>query len=61
MLLFSTDFPHWQFDGDDVLPEGLPDAHLKKLLVDNPLETYPRLRGTVETRDNAAPRKEAVR
>ena len=25
MLLFSTDFPHWQFDGDDVLPAGLPD------------------------------------
>ena len=23
MLLFSTDFPHWQFDGDDMLPAGL--------------------------------------
>ena len=23
MLLFSTDFPHWQFDGDEMLPAGL--------------------------------------
>ena len=23
MLLFSTDFPHWQFDGDEMLPAGI--------------------------------------
>ena len=23
MLLFSTDFPHWQFDGDAMLPAGI--------------------------------------
>ena len=44
MLLFSTDYPHWQFDGDDVLPDGLPETRSGRMLVDNPLETYPRLR-----------------
>ncbi len=43
MLLFASDFPHWQFDGDDVLPDGLDDALLQKILVENPLATYPRL------------------
>ena len=23
MLLFSSDYPHWQFDGDEVMPAGL--------------------------------------
>jgi predicted TIM-barrel fold metal-dependent hydrolase len=44
LLLFSTDYPHWQFDGEDALPDGLPGDTIRKLLVDNPLETYPRLR-----------------
>ena len=30
MLLFSTDYPHWHFDGDDVLPDGLPDATVRQ-------------------------------
>ncbi len=46
MLLFSTDYPHWQFDGEAVLPDGLPAPLLQKILVDNPLATYPRLRET---------------
>ena len=44
VLLFSTDYPHWHFDGDDVLPDGLGDATIRKILNDNPLDAYPRLR-----------------
>ena len=43
VLLFSTDFPHWHFDGADAVPDGLPDAMVRRLLVDNPLATYARL------------------
>jgi predicted TIM-barrel fold metal-dependent hydrolase len=61
MLLFSTDYPHWHFDGEDVLPDGLPDSALRRLLVDNALETYPRLRDDERIGDNAAASQEAVR
>jgi predicted TIM-barrel fold metal-dependent hydrolase len=44
MLLFSTDFPHWHFDGLDALPDGLSPALTKKILLENPLQTYSRLR-----------------
>jgi predicted TIM-barrel fold metal-dependent hydrolase len=43
LLLFSTDYPHWQFDGDDVLPEGLTPSLTRKIMIDNPRATYPRL------------------
>src|SRR5262249_22680725 len=43
MLLFASDFPHWQFDGTDMLPAGLPAALRRKILIDNPRATYPRL------------------
>jgi predicted TIM-barrel fold metal-dependent hydrolase len=61
MLLFSTDYPHWQFDGDEVLPDGLSDETLRRLLIDNPLDTYPRLREAVHLGDNAAKHEETVR
>ena len=44
MFLFSTDYPHWHFDGTNVIPEGLPESLVHRMLFDNPLETYPRLR-----------------
>jgi uncharacterized protein len=47
LLLFATDFPHWHFDGDAALPEGLSDSLVQKLAVDNPLATYPRLKETL--------------
>lgn len=47
-LLFSTDYPHHHFDGQDALPDGLSPGLIRKLLIDNPLETYPRLRETIQ-------------
>lgn len=43
MLLFASDFPHWQNDGDAMLPPGIDSVLRKKILIDNPLATYPRL------------------
>jgi predicted TIM-barrel fold metal-dependent hydrolase len=43
MLLFSSDFPHWQFDGDAVLPAGIPQRLHGKIRRDNALATYGRL------------------
>ena len=44
ILLYASDYPHWQFDGEDAIPPGLPEGLRRKILVDNPLATYPRLR-----------------
>ena len=44
MLLFSTDYPHYQFDGEHPIPEGLDKGLAQKIMVDNPLRTYSRLR-----------------
>ena len=43
LLLFSTDYPHWQFDGNAALPEGISSDLVRKIMIDNPLATYPRL------------------
>ena len=45
MCSSDLDYPHWHFYGEDVLPNGLPEALLKRLLTENALETYPRLAG----------------
>jgi predicted TIM-barrel fold metal-dependent hydrolase len=61
MLLFSTDYPHWQFEGDDVLPDGLSSEAMRRMLIDNPIETYPRLQDGAQIGDNASTNNEAVR
>ncbi len=43
LLLFSTDYPHWQFDGMAALPQGLSAELVRKITVDNPRATYARL------------------
>ena len=43
LFLFSTDYPHWQFDGDAVLPPGISDELARKIFSENALATYPRL------------------
>ena len=43
LLLYSSDYPHWHYDGDDAVPSVMPPDLLRKILVDNPLATYPRL------------------
>jgi len=43
LFLYSTDYPHWQFDGDGVLPPELSGPLLRKITSENALATYPRL------------------
>src|SRR3974390_2503661 len=45
LLLFSTDYPHWQFEGNEALPDGLSSDLVHKIMIDNPLATYGRLKG----------------
>jgi uncharacterized protein len=52
MLLFSTDYPHWQYDGENALPEGLDAGLARKIVAENPLRTYVRLNETM-ARENA--------
>jgi len=40
LLLFSSDYPHWQFDGDNFLPAGIPADLARKIMVDNPHRIY---------------------
>jgi predicted TIM-barrel fold metal-dependent hydrolase len=49
LLLFSTDYPHWQFDGDEVLPAGISQDLVRKIMIDNPRATYGRLQFAKET------------
>jgi predicted TIM-barrel fold metal-dependent hydrolase len=45
-ILFSTDYPHWQFDGLAAIPDGMDAALARKIMAENPLKTYPRIAGS---------------
>ena len=45
MLLYASDYPHWQFDGDAILPKGLSPELRRKVMVENPRKTYRSLSG----------------
>jgi predicted TIM-barrel fold metal-dependent hydrolase len=45
MLLYSSDYPHWQFEGDAAIPGWIPEELRRKIMIDNPNLTYPRLGG----------------
>ncbi len=53
MLVFSTDYPHWQFEGADALPDGLPQELIQKILVDNPRASFPRLASSGQQKHRA--------
>ena len=48
LLVFSTDYPHWQFDGQAAIPEGFSSELVRKITVDNPLNAFPRLKESRE-------------
>lgn len=43
MLLFSSDFPHWHFDNDEIVPPQFGSEFLRKIAFENPMATYSRL------------------
>jgi uncharacterized protein len=57
LLMFSTDYPHWHFEGEDALPDGLNGDTIRKMLIDNPLQTYPRLSDPAPKNRGVAPKR----
>lgn len=48
MLLFASDYPHWQFDGDRCIHPDMPADIVTRMRTANPLATYPRLNGALQ-------------
>jgi len=44
-LMYSSDFPHWDFDPPDVVPKRLGAEVRRRILADNALAAYPKLAG----------------
>jgi predicted TIM-barrel fold metal-dependent hydrolase len=53
MLLFSTDYPHQHFEGTNALPQALSGRLASKVLAENALATYTRLRPQQAAREVA--------
>lgn len=43
VILFSSDFPHWHYEGTDAMPADAATPLARRILSENALETYPRL------------------
>jgi uncharacterized protein len=43
MLVYSSNYPHWHFDGDETISPELPPHISSKLKYDNPMAIYTRL------------------
>lgn len=54
MLVYSSDYPHWQFDGQNVLPDGLSEQRIRKIIHDNPRKAFARLDPDFSARKAAA-------
>jgi len=54
MLLFSTDYPHWHFDGHAALNHPIAPVLRHRIMSDNPLRTYSRLSGLTARQGEAA-------
>ncbi len=44
-LMYSSDFPHWDFDAPDVIPKRFAPELQRAILADNALAAYPKLAG----------------
>lgn len=51
LILYSSDYPHWQFDGNEPLPSMLSDEMISRICRDNPLNTYGRLASALKERE----------
>lgn len=48
VLLFSTDYPHWRFEGLEAMPPGVRPDLFEKIVRANALQSYPRLEESIQ-------------
>lgn len=53
MLMFSTDFPHWDGDTPDFVGKMFPQAIRSRVMYQNALDTFPRLAAAIKEPANA--------